>query len=640
MIQITFLRDLEGNEHAITAVKKIHSEVNGDEDIQLTIHKQKNGSLDLKEVSEMWTVIQDDIEYKIVLVEQKTQGNGFYLDVRGIPLFYDKFRTSVIHYLYNGSMTATNCFTRIFEGTGYNFVLVNPSYAVEWQGFGKGQTRMELFKKALERYGYEFYIQGSTVYMEHQIGNDTNFEYRYKMNASNVKRATDATAMITHIKGFGNFEEGEEDYLNNAKLKREATSPLADIVGIREGSPVLDGRITQAATMDERLQRAIDDSLLISVEASLHDVRQMGYETAVPIKGDRSFLVDERIGLNTDIRVQSVTTTKDERDRIIACDVVFGSESIRKRYKANLSTVAQNMADLLAGKIQLPFDVLESMSKDLLLKIQSVDSELVLDNGIFAVDESNPNNILGLNSAGIYISTDGGVTAPTVISAEGIVANAITSGQILTHLVRVVGTEGLFSIDGDVATWTDANNTDIWTEIKPSGVTTKGTFTNIRPDAYIDSNGKKFGYQMENGIPSLSMDMQRNQFMHPDVVSWSGQRYLYDTSNMSANQMYTCETVYSQHDHKFMRVGVGLNILTSWAMTLKVEVVEFGSGNIVGTWRQYVPADGEVIWGNITLNLGVPDFDSPKSFYIRAGTESESSASTFGVLINRVSGNG
>src|SRR5699024_12407941 len=163
-----FLRDLEGNEHAITAVKKIHSEVNGDEDIQLTIHKQKNGSLDLKEVSEMWTVIQDDIEYKIVLVEQKTQGNGFYLDVRGIPLFYDKFRTSVIHYLYNGSMTATNCFTRIFEGTGYNFVLVNPSYAVEWQGFGKGQTRMELFKKALERYGYEFYIQGSTVYMEHQ----------------------------------------------------------------------------------------------------------------------------------------------------------------------------------------------------------------------------------------------------------------------------------------------------------------------------------------------------------------------------------------------------------------------------------------------------------------------------------------
>src|SRR5699024_6832578 len=238
-------------------------------------------------------------------------------------------------------------------------------------GFGKGQTRMELFKRALERYGYEFYIQGSTVYMEHLIGNDTNFEYRYKLNASNIKKSTDATAMITHIKGFGNFEEDEEDYLNNAKLKREATSPLADIVGIREGSPVLDGRITQAATMDERLQRAIEDSLLISVEASLHDVRQMGYETAVLIKGDRSFLVDERIGLNTDIRVQSVTTTKDERDRIIACDVVFGSESIRKRYKANLSTVAQNMADLLAGKIQLPFDVLESMSKDLLLKIQS-----------------------------------------------------------------------------------------------------------------------------------------------------------------------------------------------------------------------------------------------------------------------------
>src|SRR5699024_3663639 len=316
----------------------------------------------------------------------KTQGNGFYLDVRGIPLFYDKFRTSVIHYLYNGSMTATDCFTRIFDGTGYNFVLVNPSYAVEWQGFGKGHTRMELFKKALERYGYEFYIQGSTVYMEHQIGNDTNFEYRYKLNASNIKKSTDASALITHIKGFGNFEEGEEDYLNNAKLKREATSPLADIVGIREPKVVVDGRITRADTMDARLQKEIDEALYITVEATLHDVRQMGYETAVPLKGDRSFLVDERLGFDAEIRVQSVTTTKDERDRIIQCDVVFGSANAGKRFKANLSTLSKNMADLLAGKIQLPFDILEGMAKDMLLKIQSVDSELLLDNGIFAID--------------------------------------------------------------------------------------------------------------------------------------------------------------------------------------------------------------------------------------------------------------
>ena len=642
----------------------MHSEVNGDEDIKLKIYKQRNSKLDLKSISEMWTVTQDDIEYKITYIKQITNGNGFHLDVRGIPLFYDKFRTSIIHYLYNGSLTAVDYFTRVFDGTGYNFVLVNPSYAEQWEGFGKGQTRMELFKKGLDRYGYEFYIQGKTIYLKHQIGNDTNFEYRYKLNASNVSKAVDASALITHIKGFGNFEEGEEDYLNNAKLKREATSPLADIVGIREPKVVVDGRITRADTMDARLQKEIDESLYITVEATLHDIRQMGYETAVPLKGDRAFLVDERIGFDAEIRVQSVTTTKDERNRITQCDVVFGSANAGKRYKANLSTLSKNMADLLAGKIQLPFDVLESMSKDLLLKIQSVDSELLLDNGIFAIDKANPNNILGLNSAGIYISTDGGATAPTVISAEGIVANAITSGQILTHLVRVVGTQGLFSIDGDVAKWTNANNTNNYTEISPAGANFMGGSINIktasddkyvrldrnglyvnrgsiqikREDAFVDSNGKQFGLYMQNGIPNLNMNAQRNQFMDSNVVSWTGQRYQMSGQNMSSNQTYNMETVYNTHDHKLMTVGFGSIVSGSASAYVLFEVVEIGVG-VVASSRQYVQS-GETVWGNVTVNVGVPDFSTPKSYYLRAGLETVYNATYLQVVINRVSMHG
>lgn len=534
----------------------MHSEVNGDEDIKLKIYKQRNSKLDLKSISEMWTVTQDDIEYKITYIKQITNGNGFHLDVRGIPLFYDKFRTSIIHYLYNGSLTAVDYFTRVFDGTGYNFVLVNPSYAEQWEGFGKGQTRMELFKKGLDRYGYEFYIQGKTIYLKHQIGNDTNFEYRYKLNASNVSKAVDASALITHIKGFGNFEEGEEDYLRKAKLVRHATSPLADIVGIREPKVVVDGRITRTDTMDARLQKEIDESIYITVEATLHDIRQMGYETAVPLKGDRTFLVDERLGFDAEIRVQSVTTTKDERNRITQCDVVFGSANAGKRFKANLSTVAKNMADLLAGKIQLPFDVLESMAKDMLLKIQSVDSELLLDNGIFAIDKSNPNNILGLNSAGIYISTDGGKTAPTVISADGIVANAITSGQILTHLVRVVGTKGLFSIDGDVAKWTDASNLDRYTEIRPEGAHFRNGHVRISTSSGRDVINN--GFILRN--PAVSWTYPHS--FGPDVRQGVGE-FSKNYILTSSNQYQTGGFFSFSHEARYLRVYVTLNTLSS-----------------------------------------------------------------------------
>lgn len=397
----------------------------------------------------MWEINYENIDYKIIHIKKQTRGNGFYLEVRAKPLFYWDFDKSIIHPNFNGSMTAVACFTRLFEGTGYNFSIINPSPAVSWEGFGKGSTRLELFKRAIDRYNYEFYIEGKTVYLRHLIGNDTNFMYKYKLNASNVSENIDASGMFTHIKGFGNFEEGEEDYYSNAKLKREYTSPLADVVGFSEGKPIVDGRVSVVETMDAALIKAVEESLAITIEGTLHDVRKMGYVAAVPLKGDRVWLHDERINLEREIRLHSVTTTYDEKENITACDVTFGSQSIRDRHKSNLNAMAQAISDLLDGKIELPYDILAPRAKEMLEKLMSVDTELVLDNGIFAVDPNNPNNIVGLNSAGWFISTDGGATAETIATAEGILANSITSGELLTHLVRIVGAEGFMWMDGD-----------------------------------------------------------------------------------------------------------------------------------------------------------------------------------------------
>src|SRR5699024_1732855 len=173
------------------------------------------------------------------------------------------------------------------------------------------------------------------------------------------------------------------------------------------------------------------------------------YNIAVPVKGDRVWLHDDRINLEQEIRLHKIVTTYDEKDNIIACDVTFGSQSIRDRHKSNLSAMAQAIGDLLDGKIELPYDILAPRAKEMLAKLMSVDTELVLDNGIFAVDPNNPNNIVGLNSAGWFISTDGGATAQTIATADGIVANSITSGELLTHLVRIVGTDGFMWMDGN-----------------------------------------------------------------------------------------------------------------------------------------------------------------------------------------------
>ena len=459
MNQMAVIRDYNGTEYPLLAVKIVNSQLNGQEDIELTIHQQSNNNLDLKSIDKLWEIDYNNITYKIVYVKQQTRGSGFYLNVRATPLFYWEFDKSIIHEDNDGSHTANSAFRTVFEGTNYNFVLVDFSPSVEIEGFGKGSTRLELFKRLLDRYNYEFTINGSTVTMRHLVGNDTNFMYKYKLNASNVSRSTDATAMFTHIKGFGNFEEGEEDYFNNAKLKREFTSPLADIVGKWEGQPIVDGRITQQSTLDSAMQKAVEDSLEISVEGTLHDIRRMGYDISVPIKGDRVWLLDERINLEQEIRVYSVKTTYDERDNIIDCEVTFGSQSIRERHKANINSLSKNFQDLLTGKLKLPIISLEQIGMDMINAIHAASSEIVFgDFGMQAISKTNPNHVFGLNSEGWYISQDGGRTPRTIATAQGIYADAIFAGTLwLTNDLNIEGVEGYLNISSQRFTMRNHN---------------------------------------------------------------------------------------------------------------------------------------------------------------------------------------
>src|SRR5699024_4386649 len=141
---------------------------------------------------------------------------------------------------YDEHMTAQLAFTRIFKGTGFTFVLNGNFSAVEWEGFGDGETKRETFKRALNRYKCEFRIVGNTVYLESQIGRDTNIMYRHKLNASNIIQEIDANELWTFARGYGNYDD--IDGWESAKLIREYTSPLASIIGPRHAPPIKDGR--------------------------------------------------------------------------------------------------------------------------------------------------------------------------------------------------------------------------------------------------------------------------------------------------------------------------------------------------------------------------------------------------------------
>lgn len=440
-----FIRDLNGEEYFLQGIVKHDQEINGDERIDIDIEYTDMNSEFLKKQDDlkMWIILFEGKEYRVISSKQTGFGDKYQISVTAILYMLDWLNTSRIYKRIDESLTVTEAFNIVFDDTPFTYSTVESAPSNRFEGIGEGETRLEIFKTFIERYGYEFLIVGNVVYLYNQIGNDANFEYRYKVNTQDISKEVDASEMWTHAKGYGNYSDDDEntDVIDKAKLKREYTSPLEKVIGMRrEAPPIRDGRITNQSTMDANLKKTVDESMQISFTADIYDMSQQGYDYQHAVLGDRVFLVDERIGLDTEIRVVKISRDISDTGQIINLEITFGTGNMADAYGSNLSTAAKDIADLIMGRKSLPFQALDIISKSMVTKIQNTTSEIIYDtNGQHFMDKKNNNNIMTMNSSGLLLSTDGGRTAKTAITAEGIVANTITTGTLNTNLISVRG---------------------------------------------------------------------------------------------------------------------------------------------------------------------------------------------------------
>ncbi|MDW4413000.1 phage tail protein [Staphylococcus saprophyticus] len=440
-----FIRDLNGEEYFLQGVIKHDQELNGDERIDIDIEYTDMNSefLSKQDDLKMWIILFEGKEYRIISSKQTGFGDKYQISVTAILYMLDWLNTSRIYKRIDESLTVTEAFNIVFDDTPFTYSTVESAPSNRFEGVGEGETRLEIFKTFIERYGYEFLIVGNVVYLYNQIGNDANFEYRYKVNAQDISKEVDASEMWTHAKGYGNYSDDDEntDVIDKAKLKREYTSPLEKVIGMRrEAPPIRDGRITNQSTMDANLKKTVDESMQISFTADIYDMSQQGYDYQHAVVGDRVFLADERIGLDTEIRVVKISRDISDTGQIINLKITFGTGNMADAYGSNLSTAAKDIADLIMGRKSLPFQALDIVSKSMVTKIQNTTSEIIYDtNGQHFMDKKNNNNIMTMNSSGLLLSTDGGRTAKTAITAEGIVADTITTGTLNANLVSVRG---------------------------------------------------------------------------------------------------------------------------------------------------------------------------------------------------------
>ena len=437
-----YVRDLNGNEFPLMATYTISDEINGNMDMAADIYPTKPNLTFLTALDKLWEIVTDDEEvYKIVYAKVKGSGQSLIKSVRAIPKLYDDLERTRVYEKYEGSMSIEELFNIVFKPTDYTHQLVGSWTNIEIEGFGDGDTCLSMFQTVLNRIDAEFTFTGQVVTIQEKIGIDSQVMYRHRLNASNIVQEIDAQAYYTYAKGFGDFEESKPE---EAKLKREYTSPLAKLLGKREAPPIKDGRVKVAATLDKALKKLVDESIKISVTADLVDLREKGYPYAQSNLGDTVLLIDERIGLAEEVRVAARSIKRDWKGKILDLKFTFGTQGLTKRYQANLSNAANQITDILEGKKKLPFQAMSHEIQIVTKLMQSVQTQFNFDeNGsMIAVDKENPNLVVVFNAAGLAVSDDGGQTFKNAITGRGImgdriIANSITADKLDANAITV-----------------------------------------------------------------------------------------------------------------------------------------------------------------------------------------------------------
>ncbi|HDA2392043.1 TPA: phage tail protein [Staphylococcus aureus] len=418
------LKSLQGVGHAINVSTKVSKKLNEDSSLDLTIIENASTFDAIGAITKMWTIThvegEDDFnEYVIVILDKSTIGEKIRLDIKARQKELDDLNNSRIYQEYNESFTGVEFFNTVFKGTGYKYVLHPKVDASKFEGLGKGDTRLEIFKKGLERYHleYEYDAKTKTFHLYDELSKFANYYIKAGVNADNVKIQEDASKCYTFIKGYGDFD-GQQTFAE-AGLQIEFTHPLAQLIGKREAPPLVDGRIKKEDSLKKAMELVIKKSVAASISLDFVALREH-FPEANPKIGDVVRVVDSAIGYNDLVRIVEITTERDAYNNITKQDVVLGDFTRRNRYNKAVHDAANYVKSVKSTK--------SDPSKELKALNAKVNASLSINNDILKKTEK-------LNAKVDKVNTK------TVTTANGTIMYDFTSQSSIRN-IKSIGTIG------------------------------------------------------------------------------------------------------------------------------------------------------------------------------------------------------
>lgn len=414
---ITFT-DVEKNEYQAQCEIEKTDAVNGEKSLSGTIYFGQDVKAN---IAKGWTLSFLDEEYVVVTYTKNDKENTVAFSA--VQAFFYKMSKTGFYEKWNGSHPLSSYLDALFAGTGYTYDNTASIAAFEKQDWGMSD-RLSLFNDIINQANVEFSVEGTVVHVVPAMGSDLSTIVRKKFNLDTAEIQTDNTSFATYGRGYGAYSKPNDT--TSKRLEVEYKSPLYNYYypkfGAIEAVPIADERYTIADNLLEAVKEKVDKSWAISLTLNLVDLQSVGYKYAMANPGDYITVIDENLNFSDKVRIIKVTSDYDIRGTRTKTEVECGSLSFAEQQKTSQST----LSNVAAGKIPVPNEWLTSQVQLATNNLLAARTELrFTDQEIIAIDKSDANKVVIFNSAGLGVSTDGGQTLKSAITADGVVADRL-----------------------------------------------------------------------------------------------------------------------------------------------------------------------------------------------------------------------
>lgn len=329
-----------------------------------------------------------------------------------------------------------------------------------------GRTNaLEALNAVVSMYGAEVDPDNFVIHLRKKIGANNGMQYRIRKNIVSSTYSSSGESLCTRM--YAQMKDGRTwigqpaTILTADERARLAAVPGAIVNGILQSnylisqyasvwgsadtpyydSELIEQNITNITELLRETRKKLADNEVpaLEVTVSAADVHKLYESEAAPNLGDTVYCVDPEMELtNITARIVEITEYPYARDQHAQVTI---ANVMRKDYAemmADLDKTKQIVGNIISGGL-VRTEVFETFAKQAIHDVDASKTEIKYDNrGIVLQDKTDARNQVIMTSNGIVLSTDGGNTARTAITARGVLAETVV-GQFGSFVSMLIG---------------------------------------------------------------------------------------------------------------------------------------------------------------------------------------------------------